>query len=58
MRLEVTAKARRRLAGWRDLRAELAGHALAGLSSQDRAALAAAVPPMLRLAERMATART
>lgn len=51
--LEVTAKARRRLAEWRDLRAELAGRALAGLPSQDQAALAAAVPAMLRLAERM-----
>ena len=45
--LEVTAKARRRLAEWRDLRAELAGRALAGLPSQDRAALTAAVPAML-----------
>ena len=57
VRLEVTAKARRRLAEWRDLRAELAGRALAGLPSQDRAALAAAVPAMLRLAERIATAQ-
>jgi DNA-binding MarR family transcriptional regulator len=57
VRLEVTAKAHRRLAEWRDLRAELAGRALAGLPSQDRAALAAAVPAMLRLAEHIATAR-
>ena len=48
--LEVTDKARARLAEWRDLRAELAGHALAGLSGEDRAALAAAVPAMRRLA--------
>jgi len=53
--LEVTAKARRRLAEWRDLRAELAGRALAGLPSQDRAALTAAIPAMLLLAERMET---
>ena len=53
--LEVTTKARRRLSEWRDLRAELAGRALAGLPSQDREALAAAVPAMLRLAERMET---
>lgn len=53
VRLEVTAKARRRLAEWRDLRAELAGRALAGLPSQDAAALAAAAPAMLRLAQRM-----
>ncbi|HEY2575782.1 MAG TPA: MarR family transcriptional regulator [Streptosporangiaceae bacterium] len=51
--LDVTAKARGRLAEWRDLRAELAGQALAGLSSQDRAALAAAIPAMRRLAGRM-----
>jgi len=53
--LEVTAKARRRLAEWRDLRAELAGRALTELTGQDQAALAAAVPAMLRLAERMET---
>ncbi len=57
VRLEVTAKGRRRLAEWRDLRVELAGRALAGLPSQDRVALAAAVPAMLRLAEGIATAR-
>jgi DNA-binding MarR family transcriptional regulator len=51
--LGVTARARRRLAEYRDLRAELAGRALAGLTSQDRAALAAAIPAMLHLAERM-----
>jgi DNA-binding MarR family transcriptional regulator len=50
--LDATAKARRRLAERRDLRAELAGRALAGLSGEDRAALAAAIPAMLRLAER------
>jgi DNA-binding MarR family transcriptional regulator len=52
--LEVTRKARKRLAEWRDLRAELGGQALAGLPGEDRAALASAVPAMLRLAEQMA----
>ena len=51
VRLDVTAKARQRLAEWRDLRADLAGQALAGLSGQDQAELAAAVPALLRLAE-------
>jgi DNA-binding MarR family transcriptional regulator len=53
VQLEVTAQARRRLAEWRDLRAELAGGVLAGLSGQDQAALTAAVPAMLRLAGQM-----
>lgn len=51
VRLDVTAKARQRLAEWRDLRADLAGQALADLSGQDQAELAAAVPALLRLAE-------
>jgi DNA-binding MarR family transcriptional regulator len=51
--LTVTDKARRRIAEFRDLRAELAGAALAGLSSSDRQALAGAAPALLRLAERM-----
>ena len=51
--LTVTDRASRRLAEYRDLRVELAGHALAGLSAADRRALAAAVPALLRLAERM-----
>jgi len=55
VRLEVTAKARQRLADYRDLRADLGGRAVAALSSQDQAALAAAVPAMLRLAEQMET---
>jgi DNA-binding MarR family transcriptional regulator len=49
--LTVTDQARERLAEYRDLRAELAGQALAGLSAADRHALAAAVPALLRLAE-------
>jgi DNA-binding MarR family transcriptional regulator len=51
--LDVTPKARDRLAEWRDLRAELAGQVLAGLPSADRDALAAAIPAMQRLAERL-----
>ena len=51
--LTVTEKARRRLAEFRDLRAELAGQALARLAEQDRRALARAVPALLRLSEEM-----
>jgi DNA-binding MarR family transcriptional regulator len=51
--LEVTAKARSRMAEWRDLRADLAGRALVSLSTQERAALATAIPAMRHLAERM-----
>ena len=51
--LTVTDKARQRLAEFRDLRADLAGRALSQLSEQDQKALAAAVPALLRLAERM-----
>jgi DNA-binding MarR family transcriptional regulator len=49
--LTVTDTARQRMALWRDVRAELAGRALARLSAADRTALAAAVPALLRLAE-------
>jgi DNA-binding MarR family transcriptional regulator len=51
--LTATEKARQRLAEFRDLRADLAGRALARLPEQDQKALAAAVPALLRLAERM-----
>jgi DNA-binding MarR family transcriptional regulator len=51
--LTATEKARLRLAEFRDLRADLAGRALAQLPKQDQKALAAAVPALLRLAERM-----
>jgi DNA-binding MarR family transcriptional regulator len=51
--LTITEKAARRLAEFRDLRAELAGRALARLSSGDQQVLAAAGPALLRLAERM-----
>ena len=51
--LTVTDKARQRIAEFRDLRAELASRALAGLSRTDQEALAAAAPALLRLAELM-----
>jgi DNA-binding MarR family transcriptional regulator len=51
--LTATEKARLRLAEFRDLRADLAGRALAQLPEQDQKALAAAVPALLRLAGRM-----
>jgi DNA-binding MarR family transcriptional regulator len=51
--LTVTEKAKRRLAEFRDLRAELAGQALADLAEQDRLALARAVPALLRLSDQM-----
>jgi DNA-binding MarR family transcriptional regulator len=51
--LTATDKAQRRLAEFRDLRAELAGQALARLTEQDRHALARAVPALLRLSDQM-----
>jgi DNA-binding MarR family transcriptional regulator len=51
--LTVTARARKRLAEWQDLRADLAAQALARLSPDDQLALAAAVPALIRLAEGM-----
>jgi DNA-binding MarR family transcriptional regulator len=53
--LTITDAARQRLVQWRDLRADLAGQARAGLSAADRRALAAALPALLRLAEGMET---
>jgi DNA-binding MarR family transcriptional regulator len=49
-RLRVTAAARRRIEGWRDRRMEFVAHALDRLDLGDRAALAAAVPALDRLA--------
>jgi DNA-binding MarR family transcriptional regulator len=54
--LTVTDKARRRIAEFRDLRAELAGRALTQLSSSDQHALQAAAPALVRLAELMESA--
>lgn len=53
VRLTTTEAARRRLAESRDLRADLTSRALAGLSDDDQRALTAAVPALLRLAERL-----
>ncbi len=53
--LSATDKARRRLAEFRDLRAELAGRALERMTAADRQVLAAAGPALQRLAERMET---
>jgi DNA-binding MarR family transcriptional regulator len=53
--LTTTQKAERRRSEFHDLRAELAGRALATMPSGDKQALAAAVPALLRLAERMET---
>ena len=53
VRLTITEKARRRLAEWRDLRAERASEVLATLPEADRRALAGAIPALVRLAERM-----
>ena len=50
VRLTVAPAGRARLAGYRDLRAELAGRALSGLTTDDQQALAAAVPALRRLA--------
>jgi DNA-binding MarR family transcriptional regulator len=55
VRLDVTARARQRLAQWRDLRADLAARALAGLTDEDTEALARAIPALTRLAEQMET---
>jgi DNA-binding MarR family transcriptional regulator len=49
--LSMTERGLARQAEYRDLRAELAGQALARLSHADQRALAAAVPALLRLAE-------
>jgi DNA-binding MarR family transcriptional regulator len=51
--LTPTDKAQQRLAEFRDLRADLAGRALATLPESDHRALAATVPALQRLAERM-----
>jgi DNA-binding MarR family transcriptional regulator len=53
VRLTITPAARKRLAGYRDLRTELAGRALDQLSARDRRAIAEAVPALLRLAEQL-----
>jgi DNA-binding MarR family transcriptional regulator len=54
VRLTVTDPAARRIAEWRDLRAELAARALDRLTPGDRQALADAVPALLRFAAQLA----
>jgi len=51
--LTVTGKAARRIAEWRDLRAELAARALDRLTPDDRRALAEAGPALLRFAAQL-----
>jgi DNA-binding MarR family transcriptional regulator len=51
--LAVTDKATKRISEFRDLRAELAGQALAGLTARDQETLAAAVPALRHLAQRI-----
>lgn len=53
VRLSVTAKARQRLASYRDLRAEITQHAMARLTQADVEALATAAPALVRLAEQL-----
>jgi DNA-binding MarR family transcriptional regulator len=53
VRLSVTEAARRRIAGWRDLRAELGARALDQLSAADRDTLAAALPALQRFAAQL-----
>ena len=55
--LTVTDKATKRIAEFRDLRAELAGQALAALTPRDQETLAAAVPALQHLAERIEAGR-
>ena len=53
VRLSVTEAARQRIAGWRDLRAELAARALDRLSAGDRQTLADALPALQRFAAQL-----
>jgi DNA-binding MarR family transcriptional regulator len=58
VRLSVTDKATRRIAGRRDLRAELAARALDRLPTGDRQTLADALPPLLRFAAELEEEQT
>ncbi len=49
VRLELTAEARQRLAGWRERRARMVGARIAELPGDDQAAIAAALPALGRL---------
>ncbi len=56
VRLTVTDKATRRIAGWRDLRAEITARAIDRLTAGDRKILAQAVPALTRLAAHLEAA--
>jgi DNA-binding MarR family transcriptional regulator len=51
--LTATEKARQRMAEFRDLRADLAGQALARLPQEDQRVLAKAAPALMRLSDEM-----
>jgi DNA-binding MarR family transcriptional regulator len=53
VRLTVTEAGGARISQWRDIRSDLAGRALARLSSADQQAITAAIPALARLAEQM-----
>jgi DNA-binding MarR family transcriptional regulator len=53
VRLTVTSKARQRMAGFRDVRAEVAARALDRLTAGERRALADAVPALLSFAAQL-----
>jgi DNA-binding MarR family transcriptional regulator len=58
VRLTVTDKGARRIAEFRDLRAELAGRALDRLTPSDRQVVADAVPALLRFAAQLEEGRS
>jgi DNA-binding MarR family transcriptional regulator len=51
--LTVTARARQRIASWRDLRAELAQQAMTRMTADDLRALTDAMPALRRLAQQL-----
>ena len=53
VRLTVTEAGAARVHQWRDIRTDLVSRALDGLPAADRRAIAAAIPALSRLAERM-----
>ena len=53
VRLTLTPGVRRRVAAWRDRRADALGEAMARLPAADRERLAGAVPALIRLADEL-----
>lgn len=53
VRLTITEKARQRIASWRDLRADLAQHAMARMTAADQRALTGAAAALRRLAQQL-----